>query len=91
MIAATKTANIAMLKSGQTMQLRAAVFQGIVDANKAIVGMSYVAAYVALDWVSFIEPYASFNIATWNPNTCLSFIYGGCRELLFESDSKVTK
>jgi signal transduction histidine kinase len=39
------------------MQLRAAAFPGIVDANKAIIGVSYVAAYVALDWVSFIEPY----------------------------------
>jgi hypothetical protein len=69
-----KRQNIAMLKSAQTMQLRAAVFPGIVDANKAIVGVSYVAAYVALDWVSFIEPYASFNITPWNPNTGLSFI-----------------
>ena len=51
-----------MLRSAQTMQLRAAAFPGIVDANKAIIGVSYVAAYVALDWVSFIEPYASFNI-----------------------------
>jgi hypothetical protein len=51
-----------MLRSTQTMQLRAAAFPGIVDANKAIIGVSYVAAYVALDWVSFIEPSASINI-----------------------------
>ena len=63
-----------MLRSAQTMQLRAAAFPGIVDANKAIIGVSYVAAYVALDWVSFIEPYASFNITPWNPNIGLSFI-----------------
>jgi two-component system sensor kinase FixL len=29
---------------------------------------------VALDWVSYIEPYAHFNITPWNPNTSLSFI-----------------
>ena len=63
-----------MLRSAQTMQLRAAAFPGIVDANKAIVGVSYVAAYVALDWVSFIEPYAHFDITPWNPNTGLSFV-----------------
>ena len=36
--------------------------------------MSYVAAYVALDWGSYIEPYTNFNITPWNPNTALSFI-----------------
>jgi two-component system, LuxR family, sensor kinase FixL len=34
----------------------------------------YVAAYVTLDWVSFIEPYAHFDITPWNPHTGLSFI-----------------
>ena len=65
---------MAMLRSAETMQLRAAAFPGIVGANKAIIGVSYVVAYVALDWVSFIEPYAAFNITPWNPNTGLSFI-----------------
>jgi two-component system, LuxR family, sensor kinase FixL len=63
-----------MLNSARAMRLRTAVLPGIVDTNKAIVGLSYVAAYVALDWVSFIEPYAHFNITPWNPNTSLSFI-----------------
>jgi two-component system, LuxR family, sensor kinase FixL len=29
--------------------------------------------YVLLDWISFIEPYAHFNITPWNPGTGLSF------------------
>ena len=47
---------------------------GIVDAHKAIVGLAYLAGYVALDRVSFIEPYAPFGITPWNPNTGLSFV-----------------
>jgi signal transduction histidine kinase len=69
-----ETANIAMLSSAPATRLRTVVFPGIIDANKTIVGLSYVAAYVTLDWVSFIEPYAHFNITPWNPNTGLSFI-----------------
>ena len=56
------------------MRLRTVVLPKIGDANKVLVGVSYVAAYVALDWVSYIEPYANFNITPWNPNTALSFI-----------------
>jgi two-component system, LuxR family, sensor kinase FixL len=74
MLTTKRTANIAMLDSVQAMRLRAAVFPGIVDAHKAIVGFTYVAAYVALDWLSFIEPYEHFDITPWNPNTGLSFI-----------------
>src|SRR5579863_3721860 len=74
MLAIRKTANITMLDPVPTIQLRAAAFPGVVDANKALVGIIYVAAYVALDWVSFIEPYEHFDITPWNPNTGLSFI-----------------
>jgi two-component system, LuxR family, sensor kinase FixL len=69
-----KTANITMPDPVQTTRSRAAAFPGIVDAHKAAVGVTYVAAYVALDWVSFIEPYEHFDITPWNPNTGLSFI-----------------
>ena len=69
-----ETANIAILNSAQAMRLRTAFFLGTIDTNMVIVGLSYVAAYVAFDWVSFIEPYAHFNITPWNPNTSLSFI-----------------
>jgi two-component system, LuxR family, sensor kinase FixL len=63
-----------MLKLAQAMRLRAKTFPEIVDAHNAVVGLAYFAGYVALDRVSFIEPYApSFGITPWNPNTGLSF------------------
>jgi hypothetical protein len=67
-IVTRRTANIAMFKLAQMMRLRAAVLPGIVNAHKAIVGLAYLAAYVALDRVSFIEPYAPFGITPWNPD-----------------------
>jgi len=30
--------------------------------------------YVLLDWISFIHPYAGYNITPWNPPTGLSFV-----------------
>ncbi len=63
-----------MLKKAQVMRSRTAALPAIVNANGAIVGLSYLAGYVALDRVSFIEPYAAFGITPWNPNTGLSFV-----------------
>jgi two-component system, LuxR family, sensor kinase FixL len=39
-----------------------------------VVGLGYLASYVLLDWISFIEPYAHFGITPWNPGTGLSFV-----------------
>jgi two-component system sensor kinase FixL len=63
-----------MFKWARTMRLQAAALPGIVDANKAVVGLAYVAAYVALDRVSFIQPYAPFGVTPWNPGAGLSFV-----------------
>jgi signal transduction histidine kinase len=41
-------------------------------APAAVLGGAYLAAYVLLDWISFIEPYGPFAITPWNPNTGLS-------------------
>ena len=38
-----------------------------------VVGICYLASYVLLDWISYIEPYASANITPWDPCTGLSF------------------
>jgi len=38
----------------------------------AVLGSAYLAVYVLLDWISFIEPYGPFAITPWNPNTGLS-------------------
>lgn len=37
-----------------------------------LLGAGYLAAYVLLDWISFIAPYRPFAITPWNPNTGLS-------------------
>jgi integral membrane sensor domain MASE1 len=53
--------------------MRRPPFAEVVSANRAV-GLAYVAGYVALDRISFIEPYASFGITPWNPNTGLSLV-----------------
>jgi signal transduction histidine kinase len=37
------------------------------------IGLTYVASYVLLDWVSYVHPFAIFGITPWNPQTGLSF------------------
>jgi signal transduction histidine kinase len=39
------------------------------------IGVAYVALYVALDWVSFIDPIAAFAITPWNPPPGLSVAF----------------
>ncbi|MCC7049676.1 MAG: MASE1 domain-containing protein, partial [Alphaproteobacteria bacterium] len=39
-----------------------------------LLGAAYLAGYVALDWISFIDPYAPFGITPWNPPPGLSFV-----------------
>lgn len=41
---------------------------------KPVIGAAYLAGYVALDWISFIQPFAPFGITPWNPSPGLSFI-----------------
>lgn len=38
-----------------------------------LVGIAYLALYVALDRVSFVQPFGGFGITPWNPHTGLSF------------------
>lgn len=38
-----------------------------------VVGPAYVAAYVLLDWLSYVHPFATFGITPWNPQAGLSF------------------
>jgi signal transduction histidine kinase len=58
----------------QAERLRAMAFPRVFDTHKLIVGLIYLAAYAALDWISFIEPYAHLGITPWNPGTGLSFV-----------------
>lgn len=38
-----------------------------------MIGLAYLAAYVALDWASYVQPFGHFGITPWNPHTGLSF------------------
>ncbi|HZQ13962.1 MAG TPA: MASE1 domain-containing protein [Pseudolabrys sp.] len=48
-------------------------FPRVFDASKLAVGLIYLAAYAASEWISFIGPYAHLGITPWNPGTGLSF------------------
>jgi two-component system, LuxR family, sensor kinase FixL len=60
----------------KTMQLSPIAHVWIVSLPLVIVGIGYLAGYVLLDWISFIEPYGSVGITTWNPGTGLSLALG---------------
>jgi len=49
-------------------------FPRIFDAPKIVIGVTYLAAYALLDWLSLIEPYAPLSITPWNPGIGLSFV-----------------
>jgi two-component system sensor kinase FixL len=38
-----------------------------------VIGLAYLASYVALDWVSYVQPFGQFAITPWNPHTGMSF------------------
>ncbi len=38
-----------------------------------LIGLAYLASYVALDWASYVHPFGPFGITPWNPHTGLSF------------------
>lgn len=49
-------------------------FPRILDAPRIVVGVTYLAVYALLDWLSFIEPYAPLSITPWNPGIGLSIV-----------------
>src|SRR5450755_716179 len=63
-----------MIERGQAMRSTPVAFPRVLSLPKTAVGIGYLAGYVLLDWVSFIEPYAPFGITPWNPGTGLSFV-----------------
>jgi two-component system sensor kinase FixL len=62
-----------MVKRDEPMQSNRGVYPRILSLPMVIPGIAYLAGYVLLDWISFIEPYAPFGITPWNPGTGLSF------------------
>jgi len=49
-------------------------FPRVFSLPHPVLAVGYLAGYVLLDWVSFIQPFAPFGITPWNPPTGLSFI-----------------
>jgi signal transduction histidine kinase len=49
-------------------------FQRVFSLPMPVLVAAYLAGYVALDWLSFIQPFAPFGITPWNPPTGLSFV-----------------
>lgn len=45
----------------------------LMSRSPLAIGVGYLAAYILLDWASFVHPYGSFGITPWNPHTGLSF------------------
>src|SRR5262252_403544 len=62
-----------MAELTETMRSNPVVFPRIMSQPRILIGVIYLAGYVLLDWISFIEPYAPFGITPWNPGTGLSF------------------
>ena len=60
----------------KTMQSSPIAHLRLVSLPAVIVGLGYLAGYVLLDWISFIEPYGPVGITTWNPGTGLSLGLG---------------
>ena len=68
-----------MIERNKAMRLNPAAYPRILALPVVIVVIGYLAGYVLLDWISFIEPYTSANITPWDPHTGLSL----CLVLLF--------
>ena len=52
----------------------AIAFPRILALPTGVIAVVYLAGYLLLDRISFIEPYAHFGITPWNPGTGLSFV-----------------
>ncbi len=52
----------------------AIAFPRILALPVGVIAVVYLAGYLLLDRISFIEPYAHFGITPWNPGTGLSFV-----------------
>jgi signal transduction histidine kinase len=49
-------------------------FQRVFSLPAPVLVAAYLVGYVALDWLSYIQPFARFGITPWNPPTGLSFV-----------------
>jgi signal transduction histidine kinase len=49
-------------------------FERVFSLRAPVLAIVYLAGYVLLDWLSYIQPFAPFGITPWNPPTGLSFV-----------------
>lgn len=63
-----------MIERNKAMRLNPAAYPRILLLPAVIVVIGYLAGYVLLDWISFVEPYTPANITPWNPHTGWSFV-----------------
>jgi signal transduction histidine kinase len=63
-----------MSDAGSESRSSAMAFPRVFSLPPPAIGIAYLAAYLLLDWISFIHPFAPFGITPWNPPTGLSFV-----------------
>ena len=63
-----------MIARADPIRSKAIIYPFIAALPFGVIGAVYLAGYLLLDWVSFIEPYAHFGITPWNPGTGLGFV-----------------
>ncbi|HEX4892989.1 MAG TPA: hypothetical protein VFV47_06840, partial [Hyphomicrobiaceae bacterium] len=49
-------------------------FPRLLSLPPHVIGLGYLLAYVALDWISYVHPFGPFGITPWNPSTGMSFV-----------------
>lgn len=62
-----------MIERVDARRSRAIAYPRILTLPAGVIAVVYLAAYLLLDRISFIEPYAHFGITPWSPGTGLSF------------------
>jgi len=49
-------------------------FSRLLSLPPYLIGICFLLAYVALDWISFVHPYGPYGITPWSPGTGLSLV-----------------
>lgn len=53
---------------------RTMAFPRLLSLSPHVIAGGYLAAYIALDWLSFLHPFGRYGITPWNPPTGVSFV-----------------
>ena len=60
-----RQAEIAMIERTDALRSSPILYPRVAALPAGLVGIVYLAAYLLLDWISFIEPYTYFGITPW--------------------------